>query len=709
MFELNPNKLKVSQGWGSDNHHTVYPYQKSSSDLRYVVKQLRVKDFDEFLVILQSIVIGYNCQHQSILSIKGYSVKQREPQGYEVYVKMPRMEQNLQDVIHQSQGEQIPESEIIGYFYSLISGLEYLHEKKIAHQNIKLKNALLHQDGRLQLSDVGLTTTLKKSKKKINLYKEDISNLGLLIASLCQLGEISEGSIEIALEEIEKKYSHSLTDIIRNMLTACPDSRKACKEIKIYLEKQFPNFVIKAPNNDLPEKIHQGHSQYSRGKMVETIREIESRWKESFHFESAEDFHLKITNKSKVDDKALEDLMKDIIQTNNRWDVNEVPSFHLDLTGCSKITDEGVEQLWRETNQNLKNLQDLALYFPWCANISDVGIGKLCKDAGGKNKNLEKLALYFSKCTNITDDGVLSLSKNISESFRRLKRLDLYLSWCSNITDKGLVEIGNQICLELKELTNLVLYFSCCSEITNEGINELTTSINKNLFKLQQLALKFNGCSKVTDDGLKYISQNLNQNQSELQQLSLDFYGCLNLTNEGIKYLSESIGKHFFKLKELTLYFSNCAKINDIGLSYLGTSMNRNLESLENLNLNFFHCGISDEGIQKLGQGICNHLKDLKSLVISFASCHKISDNGVKYITQSIGQNLKNLEVLSLDFSCCDKITDGSVKPAILNIGQNLKNLDSLALYFSKCYQVTMLIDDSIIQALASIPKVKVW
>jgi len=32
---------------------------------------------------------------------------------------------------------------------------------------------------------------------------------------------------------------------------------------------------------------------------------------------------------------------------------------------CSKISDDGVEQLWRDINQNFKNLQDLALYFPW--------------------------------------------------------------------------------------------------------------------------------------------------------------------------------------------------------------------------------------------------------------------------------------------------------------------------------------------------------
>jgi len=369
MFELNPNKLKVSQGLGSDNHHTVYPYQKSNTDLRYVVKKLRAKDFDGFLAILQSIVIGYNCEHQSILPTKGYSVKQTESQEYDVYVKMPRMKHNLQDVINLHKKEskkEIPESQIVRYFYSLVSGLEYLHEKKIAHQNIKLQNALLDEDGKLQLSDVGLTVTPKKSKeKKINLCKEDIWNLGVLIASLCQLEEISESSIEIALEEIEKKYSPFLTDIMKNMLMASPDSRKTCKEIRTDLEKQFSNLFIETEKNDIVDEMHQDRPEFSKSERVEAIKEVESRWKESFNFESAEDFHLKIVDKTKIDDEALNNLMKDIIQTNNRWGGNEVPSFHLDLTGCSKITDEGVDQLWTDTSLNFKNMQDLAFYFPW--------------------------------------------------------------------------------------------------------------------------------------------------------------------------------------------------------------------------------------------------------------------------------------------------------------------------------------------------------
>ncbi len=198
MFELNLNKLKVHKGWGSGDEKTIYPYQKSPTDLRSIVKILRAKDFDQLLDILQSIVLGYNCEHKSILPIKGYSVKQTDLSQYDVYVKMPRAKQNLQDVIFQeskSSRNQIPEEQIIEYMYSLVSGLGYLHEKKIAHQNIKLQNALLDNEGKVRLADIAI-----HSAKKTNRYRDDIRNLGFLIANLCLLEEMMDQEDEEKIE-----------------------------------------------------------------------------------------------------------------------------------------------------------------------------------------------------------------------------------------------------------------------------------------------------------------------------------------------------------------------------------------------------------------------------------------------------------------------------------------------------------------------------
>jgi 5'-AMP-activated protein kinase catalytic alpha subunit len=42
------------------------------------------------------------------------------------------------------------------YYRQLISALEFMHERKICHRDLKLENLLVDQDGVLKISDFGL-------------------------------------------------------------------------------------------------------------------------------------------------------------------------------------------------------------------------------------------------------------------------------------------------------------------------------------------------------------------------------------------------------------------------------------------------------------------------------------------------------------------------------------------------------------------------
>lgn len=280
MFRYDHRLLKEDEVLGGTQTSTVYAYSKYPQDDRWAVKHVHATDLEMMGKYLGEIVLGFSFDHPAILPIKGYHIEEQEkPRAWNIYMKMPRMQGTLSDIIksYRDNNDYIPRKQIIKYFHSLVSGLDYLHQKKIAHRDIKLTNVLFDKKGDIRLGDIGIgkyipegedmnmlsTRTgtqmyaapeladMTQSVRKMNIYKADCWSLGLLMLELCTLRHpIRTGSkelieyIEKELQNVETRYGTVLKNLILCLVQLSPAKRKSMSEVKEILENEFAETLV---------------------------------------------------------------------------------------------------------------------------------------------------------------------------------------------------------------------------------------------------------------------------------------------------------------------------------------------------------------------------------------------------------------------------------------------------------------------------------
>ena len=279
MFRCDPNKIVWDEKLGGGAFGSIHPYRKSPEEKKWVVKAVHVNSVTDIIKSMQEIVIGFSCDHPSILPIQGYhllTVKGKS-KGWEVITKKPRMKGDLRGVINNFKlaEKSIEEIDILKFLYSLGSALEYLHKRKIAHRDIKPENILVSDEGVVQLADIGAgmlvqedetsftvntrgttpiylapETNLKTGKLTTrDLFKSDIWSLGVVAGELCSLGRIlnkeSQQAIDAKVEEkLASKYSKSCLEIILGLLQVDAQKRFGASQLIQTLEINFPEMFL---------------------------------------------------------------------------------------------------------------------------------------------------------------------------------------------------------------------------------------------------------------------------------------------------------------------------------------------------------------------------------------------------------------------------------------------------------------------------------
>ena len=244
-------------------------YAMKKVDMVNIVKEqdLSQKYFENEVLFLKKL------NHPNI--IKCYNIFQ---EGQYLYFIMEFM--NNGDLESYNKGNismrvKIPEPKLWDIFYKCLSGLDYIHKKKIVHRDIKLQNLFLDDQFNVKIGDFNISAVIDKyaamefadNQQQINNLmnenttlgtrdyqapeigrreydqKVDVYSMGVSFYELCY-GHIPEKGYHSA-QEYEKLYSKEIRNFIGLMIQKNENERPNCNEAMLYAKDNFIKLYVK--------------------------------------------------------------------------------------------------------------------------------------------------------------------------------------------------------------------------------------------------------------------------------------------------------------------------------------------------------------------------------------------------------------------------------------------------------------------------------
>ncbi|XP_032122712.1 serine/threonine-protein kinase Nek11 isoform X1 [Sapajus apella] len=180
-------------------------------------------------------------------------------------------------------GKLFPENQIIEWFIQLLLGVDYMHERRILHRDLKSKNVFLKNNllkigdfgvSRLLMGSCDLATTLTGTPHYMSPEalkhqgydtKSDIWSLACILYEMCCMNHAFSGSnfLSIVLKIVEgdtpclpERYPKELNAIMESMLNKNPSLRPSAIEIlKIpYIDAQLQHLMCRYSEMTLEDK-----------------------------------------------------------------------------------------------------------------------------------------------------------------------------------------------------------------------------------------------------------------------------------------------------------------------------------------------------------------------------------------------------------------------------------------------------------------------
>ncbi|XP_034517901.1 serine/threonine-protein kinase Nek11 isoform X2 [Ailuropoda melanoleuca] len=205
-------------------------------------------------------------------------------------------------------GKTFPESQIIEWFIQLLLGVDYMHERRILHRDLKSKNIFLKNNllkigdfgvSRLLLGSCDVATTLTGTPHYMSPEalthqgyntKSDIWSLACILYEMCCMNHAFTGSnfLSIVLKIVEgdtpslpKGYPRELSAIMERMLNKSPSLRPSAKEIlKIpYIDEQLQHLMGRYSEMTLEDKNL--NCQKEAAQIINAIKLAEEKYEEN--------------------------------------------------------------------------------------------------------------------------------------------------------------------------------------------------------------------------------------------------------------------------------------------------------------------------------------------------------------------------------------------------------------------------------------------
>ncbi|XP_048190424.1 serine/threonine-protein kinase Nek11 [Perognathus longimembris pacificus] len=171
-------------------------------------------------------------------------------------------------------GKVFPENQIVEWFIQLLLGVDYMHERRILHRDLKSKNIFL-KNNLLKIGDFGVSRLLVGSCDLATTFagtphymspealthqgyntKSDIWSLACILYEMCCMNHAFAGSnfLSVVLKIVEgdtpslpERYPRKLNSIMESMLNKSPSLRPSAIEIlkAPYIDEQLQHLMCR--------------------------------------------------------------------------------------------------------------------------------------------------------------------------------------------------------------------------------------------------------------------------------------------------------------------------------------------------------------------------------------------------------------------------------------------------------------------------------
>ncbi|KAI7801085.1 putative mitogen-activated protein kinase kinase kinase kinase 5-like [Triplophysa rosa] len=139
---------------GGGTYGEVYKARNKQNGELAAIKIIKLEPEDDFSVIQQEIVMVRSCKHRNIVAYYGSYIRVNK-----LWICMEYCGGgSLQDIYHVT--GPLTEHQIAYVCREMLQGLDYLHEQKKIHRDIKGANILLNDHGEVKLADFGISAQI---------------------------------------------------------------------------------------------------------------------------------------------------------------------------------------------------------------------------------------------------------------------------------------------------------------------------------------------------------------------------------------------------------------------------------------------------------------------------------------------------------------------------------------------------------------------
>ncbi|XP_060095935.1 serine/threonine-protein kinase Nek4 isoform X2 [Heteronotia binoei] len=257
-------------GKGSYGEVSLVRHRRDSK--QYVIKKLNLKHASsrERKAAEQEAQLLSQLKHPNIVTYR----ESWEGENGLLYIVMGFCEGgDLYHKLKEQKGKLLPENQVVEWFIQIAMALQYLHEKRILHRDLKTQNVFLTRSNVIKVGDLGIARVLENkydmastligtpyymspelfSNKPYN-YKSDVWALGCCVYEMATLKHAFNAKdmnslvyriIEGKLPPMPKDYSTQLKELIRTMLSKRPEERPSVRSIlrTPYIKHQISLFL----------------------------------------------------------------------------------------------------------------------------------------------------------------------------------------------------------------------------------------------------------------------------------------------------------------------------------------------------------------------------------------------------------------------------------------------------------------------------------